>query len=1093
MDRVSNGIVSVAIRQLKKDPSCVLHENAVREKWMIQELYLQLVELEKKYSDIFKFIDGPPFVSGTLHMGHLTIMSLKNVIQNFMRMHKKQVENKLGYDCHGLPIESIIMTNLNLKTSIEIRELGISTFNNECKKAIKSFSGSWKPLYDITARFNNPNNSYMTLDKNFMESVWWVFKQIFDKGMCYKGFKVMPYSYGLQTQLSNFEAKQKYLDIETQTVYACFPIKNTLNRYIVAWTTTPWTLFSNIALCVNSVFEYYLCSKDGKEYIVAKQCIKNLPKFDSTTFFAFGKDLIGLQYEPLYNFIDFKQCSPESLLYHHTVVADSYVITDKDDISTGVVHLSPAHGEDDNRICLTNKISTIADLQILCLVNELGNFDNRCGIYSNKLVFDVSQDIIKDLKIRKLCIKTQLFKHSYPHCYRTDTPLIQMPTSSFFIGVSAIKTELMKNNDKITYQPSHIKNKMNDWLSGVKDWSVSRSRFFGTGIPIWESDDGLESICIGSIDELVKLANLDCRPDDLHREFIDDIVIVSEKSGKLLKRTPFVFDCWFESGCVPYAQEHYPFENKDKIDNCEEFLTDLIAEGLDQTRGWFYTLLVISTIISNKPPAKHISCIGIVLDKTGLKLSKKYGNYVDPTELLETHGVDVLRLYLLGSKLVDAEPLYFNIDDLKIIKQRIIPLYNSIWFFLEHYSNLVLRYPELQQFITVIDNKQQNLTLMDKWILEKIYYLRLFVEDKMKLFEINKVISELLNFIDEFANWYLKFNRDRLKGLESPEQWTTSLSVMLTVVMDFIHIATPFTPIMTEYLYSFLIQVRPELFIESSIHMRQYPVSIFNFDIMQLFNQIQTITKLIRNYRDTSKIHSKLKIPIRKCIIKHPNNKLLEQIEEHITIIQEEVNCLEFCFGNNKQDQQQEYIYVPKFDNKLLGQKFKKEASHFKEYISLLSQEELLLLYDFHQLNTIEEKNITFKNFSFEYTNGDFSVQKISKLDIDPNIKCMNENELTLIIDTINDENTNNLFLARSFANTVQKARKQMGLRVLNNIQIICPTNIPQIWKDLFVSHSQYFETKLKTNIKYNDAKYSNTFDMTINDEKEFVFSIELI
>ena len=1085
---------------LPVDKTYSSHEKVIKNLWAETQLYSQLELNEKTFQNQFRFMDGPPFVSGTLHMGHLTIMSFKNCIQNYMRMQKYQVNNKLGYDCHGLPIEDIQMKKFNLNSSWEIKQFGIDKFNTGCKETIKSFAGSWEPLYELTARFNNPANSYMTLDIKYMETVWWIFKQIWDKQLVYSGFKVMPYSYGLQTPLSNFESKQKYMDIQTLTAYVNFKLKDYPSRYIVAWTTTPWTLLSNIALCVNPDFDYYLCVDESgsNEYIVEKNSIKNLPKYTKTEFLAKGKDLVGLEYIPLYNFIK---------KTYHKVIADAYV--KESEIGTGIVHISPAHGEDDYRVCIENNIIQIQDLQEMCLVNELGKFNDNCT-YANRLVFDCTLDIIKELKQTNLISKTQQYTHSYPHCYRTDTPLIMMPSSSFFINVSKIKDQLIQQNKKVSWNPPHIgMSRFNSWLEEARDWSVSRSRFFGTPIPVWASADGSEVICIGSIDELVQLAELHSRPDDIHREYMDKITIKSKKTGNILYRTEFVFDCWFESGCVPYAQIHYPFENSEQVDNCGDYLSDSVAEGLDQTRGWFYTLLVISTLISNKPPFKHVNCLGIVLDKTGLKLSKKYGNYIDPTILLETYGVDALRLYLLGSQLINAEPLLFDVEKLKECKQRIIPLINSVLFFLEHYENYIKTCSNsdsnsnliLIQYIAKSDLVQSNqdLTLLDKWILERMYKVRLEVQSHMETFSTNKAINVLVEMIDDITNWYLKFNRDRLKGLETSNDWVVSLSVLYTVCMDWIHVGAPFVPFIAEHLYMGLRPVCDKLFVEPSIHMRTYPglTSTHAHGTVEVFEQIKLITKLIRNYRTTSKFHNKLKVPIKSCAVTHSNPQELFNIQKIIDLIQDEVNCLEFTFGMGMglDIPPMTYTLVAKFDNKKCGQKFKQNASKIKSFVNTI---DLTEYYDAQESNIILVKEFLIEGNVYNISSEDFMVQRISNLELDPNIHCVRDGELTLIINTVVDESTNKIYHMRSFSNSVQMARKSMGLRAANTVMIHCKKTIPEYWIQLFISHEKHFAVKLKSPIIIGDRVCENIFTYKLESKEdgvlfEFEFGIEFI
>lgn len=1056
--------MDIAIVQLRDDKTYCAHESIILEKWKTEKTYETVRASAKSFSETFKFVDGPPFVSGTLHLGHLLIGGLKDAVLKHQYKSGKESTNRLGYDCHGLPSESLVQKQLNVTTKADIEAIGLAKFNKVCKDTVNSLANSWEPIYDSIGRWADFTNTYKTMDLPFMESVWWCFSQFWKKGLVFRGSKVMPYSFSCMTPLSNFEAGQNYKDIKTETIYVSFPLKDDANRSLVAWTTTPWTLVANVALCVNPDLLYVLCTdSDGKEYIVGEPSVANLKKeFVSVVPFKKGSEMVGMEYVPLFTNLDFK---------YHKVLADTYV-KNSSDIGTCIVHLAPAFGEDDYNVCAAAGIVDYKMIDSLCPIDESGKYTSIMGDLSGMLVFDASKKIIKDLRTRGHIARQQTYEHSYPHCYRSDTPLIYRATSSFFIDVPEIKDRMMELNATINWCPPEVgSNRFHNWLKDAKPWCVARNRYFGTGIAVWESEDEEEMMCIGSVDELMEHAvNLTERPTDIHPEFINDIILKSPTSGKLLKRVPFVFDCWFESGCVPYAQIHYPFENKELIDDCGDYLCDFIAEGLDQCRGWYYTLMVLSTVISNKPPAKIIMCTGLILDETGLKFSKKYGNFVDPSELITKYGADVLRLYLLSSPVIHAEPLLFSEKEVLKVKQRIIPYVNSVKFFIEHYINFTRTHdPSLVQYL---ETNQDDLNIMDQWILERCTQLKSSVIRHMDNYTVDKACQQLIDFVEDLTNWYVKFNRDRLKGLCGVDDWKTSLSVLFTVLIDYVVFSSSFMPFLSEHLFTHLKHIDPTRFTYDSVHLMAYPTSHHDYHISEVFERLQNLTRMIRSLRDSSPSHTSVKTPIKQCTVYHHTQTYLDSIKPLITLIQDEVNVIDFVFEvlNDSQN-----CFVGKPNNKSIGTKFRKNAGTVRTFIETLTQDQLKWFHD--EVLSGTSPTFTIPDVG-DVTTDELSVSVERKVETNPSIKYLQGENTMISADMTYDIVTHNLYQARLFTVMIQNTRKEMMLRPWNKINVfVSGENAKEIEK-----MNTYFVGRLGTPVCATDESYEKTYDWELFD-----------
>ncbi|GJX64279.1 isoleucine--tRNA ligase, cytoplasmic [Tanacetum coccineum] len=708
-------------------------------------------QLERtKHLPEYIFYDGPPFATGLPHYGHILAGTIKDVVTRYQTATGHHVTRRFGWDCHGLPVEHEIDKKLEVTRREDVHNMGIGVYNEECRGIVTRYVGEWKKVITRCGRWIDFDNGYKTMDLKFMESVWWVFAELYKKGLVYKGFKVMPYSTGLRTPLSNFEAKEREKQyVSRPEVMVTFPIVDDKDgAAFVAWTTTPWTLPSNLALCVNSNFVYVKVKSksNGKIYVVAESLLSKLPTempkegtpnastvgkaknatdaYDIVEKFP-GSSLVGTKYEPVFEYFnDFTDA--------FRVVADDYVTATS---GTGVVHLAPQFGEDDLRVCLKNHIINEGE-NLVMPVDDDGCFTERITRFSGRYIKDAEKDIIQAVKasiekLRLVQVENSTQKHNF--CPRSDTLLIHRAMPSWFVAVEKLKDQLLANTEQTTWVPSFVKEKrFQNWLENARDWAVSRSRFWGTSLPIWISDDGVDIVVVGSVEELERLSGE--KVTDLHRHKIDHITIPSPRGSEfgVLHRVEDVFDCWFESGSMPYAYIHYPFENKELFE--DNFPGHFVAEGLDQTRGWFYTLMVLSTALFGKPAFRNLICNGLVLAEDGKKMSKSEKNYPDPMGVIDKYGADALRLYLINSPVVRAEPLRFKekgVED--VVKSVFLPWYNAYRFMVQNAMRLPTFVPLDQATL------HNSANVLDQWINSATQSLVHFVRQEMDAYRLYTV------------------------------------------------------------------------------------------------------------------------------------------------------------------------------------------------------------------------------------------------------------------------------------------------------------------------------------------------------------------
>ncbi|KAL0587483.1 hypothetical protein ABG067_002779 [Albugo candida] len=984
----------------------------------------------------FTFFDGPPFATGLPHHGHILAGTIKDTVTRFAHQTGHHVERRFGWDCHGLPVESEINKKLNIKTKEQVLEMGIDKYNNECRGIVTRYTKEWEITVKRIGRWIDCENDYKTMEPWYMESVWNVFQKIFEKNLVYRGYKILPYSTTINTSLSNFEANLDYRDTSDPSVVVNFPLREDPSVAFVAWTTTPWTLPSNLALCVNVDFVYVKIKdvKSGKQYILCESRLCQLyPKmlkkgynggeYEILEKFK-GSVLVGKKYIPLFDcFAEWDRA--------FVVVSDSYVT---DTNGTGIVHQSPTFGEDDYRVCVKNNITdkfTLPDP-----LDDNGIFTDVVPLVKGLFLKDADDVICKDLKARDRLVSKGTIVHSYPFCYRSGTPLIYRAVPGWFVNVEAIRDRIVENNRKTYWVPAFVKEKrFHNWLVDGKDWNVSRGRFWGTPLPLWVSEDYEEVVCVGSISELEELSGE--KVEDLHREYIDHITIPSRQGNGVLRRVPEVFDCWFESGSMPYAQLHYPFENQDKFE--AGFPADFIAEGLDQTRGWFYTLMVISTALFDKPAFKNLIVNGLVLAEDGRKMSKSLRNFTDPTALIEQYGADALRLYLINSPVVRAEPLKFQEAGVKgVIRDLFLPWYNAARFFAQ--NAMRLEKVTNKVFTPTREEAFQSDNVMDSWIIAALHNLIKFVRDEMAAFRLYTVVPRLVEFIDQLTKWYVRLNRPRLKGTTGSKEAQTALSALYEVLYALSKLMAPFTPFLAEFMYQFLKKYHPMSSstnlpedaegVASSVHflmIPEYDPSRLDKEVERRMKMLQSVIEMGRVARERRTIP--LKTPLRTFIVVCGDTTALKYLESLKAYIFDELNMRDLKFT----DKEREWCDLKaEANSKALGKKMGKDFGRYRSVIKDLKQEDCK--------KYLAEKSIVLGEY--ELVEGDLIIKQefVGDKDIYEAV-VSSEGDLTVVLDCREDEDLKSQGYAREFITRVQKLRKQAGLDLQDGIHVYFQEN----------------------------------------------------
>ncbi|WP_282804408.1 isoleucine--tRNA ligase [Clostridium tetani] len=853
-------------KKIDGSKSFVQMEREVLDFWNKNDIVNKSFALNEE-GEYFTFYDGPPTANGKPHVGHVLTRVIKDLIPRYKVMKGYKVLRKAGWDTHGLPVELEIEKKLGISGKEEIEKFGVEEFIKECKDSVFTYSSMWKDMSEKLAFWVDMENPYVTYHNDYIESVWWALKQLWNKELLYKGHKVIPYCPRCGTALSSHEVAQGYKDVKEATAFVKFKVKGEENKYILAWTTTPWTLPSNVALAINKNFHYVEVKNNDETLILAKELVDNVIDGEYEIIKEFkGEDILGLEYEQLLPFY-----TPEEEAFK-VIHGDFVTLSD----GTGIVHTAPAYGEDDNIVCKKH------GLPMINLVDREGKFVDYVEPWKGMPVKKADPKIIEYMDEKGILYKSEKFTHSYPHCWRCDTALLYYPTDSWFVRMTSLRDKLLENNNKVNWYPDNIRTgRFGKFLENVIDWGISRDRYWGTPLPIWECECGHRE-CIGSISEL-KEKGIDVPEDiELHKPYIDKVKLKCSKCGKEMKRTREVIDCWFDSGSMPFAQHHYPFENKEVFE--KTFPAQFISEAVDQTRGWFYTLTAISTAIFDTNPFENCIVLGHVLDKHGLKMSKSKGNVVDPFDVLDSAGADASRWHFYTAS-APWLPTRFSPEDVEETQRKFL---STLW---NIYSFYVL-YADIDKFNPLEYKDFVSENVMDKWIVSKLNSLIKDVESHMDSYRITQAALAIEDFVDELSNWYVRRNRSRFWSEELTEDkigaYVTLYKVLTTVSL----IAAPFVPFITEEIYNNLVRGLDKNALES-IHLCNWPKydeNLIQKELEREMDEAYKIVKLGRSARNS--VNIKNRQPLSSMLVS------IKTLPEYYgRIIKDELNIKDIIFG----------------------------------------------------------------------------------------------------------------------------------------------------------------------------------------------------
>ncbi|WP_019553283.1 isoleucine--tRNA ligase [Propionispira raffinosivorans] len=883
-------------KKVETNLNFVDREKNIEHFWKEKDIFKKSIE-QREGSPAFTFYDGPPTANGKPHIGHVLTRVIKDMIPRFQTMKGHKIRRKAGWDTHGLPVELEVEKQLGLDGKEQIEKYGIEPFVKKCKESVWQYKGMWEDFSSTVGFWADMDDPYVTYDNSFIESEWWALKQIWEKGLLYKGYKIVPYCPRCGTPLSSHEVAQGYKDVKEKSAIAKFKVKGE-DAYILAWTTTPWTLPSNVALCVNPDITYVKVKNNETIYYMAEALLESVLDGEYQVLETFkGKELEYKEYEPLFAFANVTKKA-------FFVTCDTYVTTSD---GTGVVHTAPAFGEDDSRV------GRNYDLPFVQFVDGKGEMTKETdweGVFCKK----ADPLILQALEEKGLLFKVLDFEHSYPHCWRCDTPLIYYARESWFIKMTDVKEDLIRNNNTVNWIPESIgKGRFGDWLENLQDWGISRNRYWGTPLNVWECECGKQH-SIGSIEELKSMSD-NCPADiELHRPFIDDVTITCPACGKQMKRVPEVIDCWFDSGSMPFAQWHYPFENQDIFK--ENFPADFISEAVDQTRGWFYSLLAISTLLFNTAPYKNVIVLGHVQDANGQKMSKSKGNAVDPFDALQEHGADAIRWYFYEN----SAPWLPNRFHKAAVTEGQRKFMGTLW---NTYAFFVL-YANIDDFdASKYTLDYDKLPVMDKWLLSRLNTLVKTVDDNLSNYKVTETAKVLQGFVDEMSNWYVRRSRERFWAKELTQDKINAYMTLYTALVTVAKAAAPMVPFMTEDMYQNLVcgidAAAPE-----SIHLCDFPTVNEQWIDKELETNMELVLEIVvlgRSARNTANIKNRQ--PIGNMYVK----AAAELNDFYKKIVEEELNVKAVTF----KDDMEEYLtysFKPQF--KVLGPKVGKQIGEIK-------------------------------------------------------------------------------------------------------------------------------------------------------------------
>lgn len=1031
-------------KKVSTDMDFVSRENEILEFWKENDLFKKS-QAKGEGKPEFTFYDGPPTANGKPHIGHILTRCIKDLFPRYKSMDGYNVLRKAGWDTHGLPVELEVEKMLGLDGKDQIEEYGVEPFIKKCKESVWKYKGEWEKMSDRVGFWADMEDPYITYENDYIESEWWALKQIYDKGLLYKGYKVVPYCPRCGTALSSHEVAQGYKDIKERSATVRFRCKDDENTSYLAWTTTPWTLPSNVCLCVNANVDYVKAAKGGENFILAAELMDKILGEGAEVLAHYkGSDLVGREYEPLFECTK-KAC--EGQPKGHVIIADDYVTTTD---GTGIVHNAPAFGEDDARVCKANNMPFVQ------LVDTKGDMTGGTP-WDGVFVKDADKLIIEDLEKAGLLFDAPVFEHSYPHCWRCNTPLIYYARSSWFIKMTELHDNLMRNNSSVNWLPESIKDgRMGNFLDNVIDWGVSRERYWGTPLPVWTCECGHVHV-IGSIAELKKMGkNV---PDDieLHKPYIDNVVLTCPECGGEMHRVPEVIDCWFDSGSMPFAQWHYPFENKEKFE--KRFPANFISEAVDQTRGWFYTLIAIGTLIFDRAPFENCIVLGHVQDKEGRKMSKHIGNVVDPWSVLDKQGADAVRWYFYSN----SQPWLPNRFYDEAVSESQRKFMGTLW---NTYAFYVL-YAEIDKFDpTKYELRKEGLPVMDQWVLSRLNSLVKSVRGWLDQYRITEAARELSDFVDELSNWYVRRCRQRYWGSEMDQDKIDAYMTLYTVLETLSRLMAPFVPFMTESIYQNIV-CSVDKNAPISVHLADYPVADETRIDKELEDDMEAVLKVVtlgRACRNEANIKNRQ--PIGKLYVGG-----IEALPDmYLDVIKGELNVKEVHLGAASS----EYItYNVKPQLRTLGPKYGKLLGGIRQHLQSA---------DGSKLVAAVKKDGVYKfdvnGSPVELTEDDMLIEPVEK----EGFSVESDGEVAVIIDT---ELTPELIeegYIREIVSKVQTMRKEAGFDVTDHITFA-------IWgNDKLAALVKKVESSIKKEVLADNVKYEKTKgyekDWDINGEK---------
>ena len=966
-------------------------EERIQALWEKEKVFKKSVEKREK-APLFATYDGPPFATGLPHYGHLLAGTIKDVVPRFKTMKGYYVPRRFGWDCHGLPVENEIEKARELSGAAAIEQFGIAAFNEECRKIVLRYTEEWKSTVNRMGRWVDFDHTYRTMDLSFMESVWWVFGELWKQDLVYEGFKVMPFSAQLGTPLSNFEANLNYREVDDPSITVLFPLVEDPSTSLLVWTTTPWTLPSNLGVMVGDKLDYVkVRDQEGKQYILGKGRISSHFKEEVEVLETFkGKSLQGQRYQPMFDyFVD--QASPNAF----TILVDESVGEDE---GTGIVHAAPAFGEVDFFACMN------AEIELVCPVDQNGKFTDEVPDFKGVYVKDADKELIRRIKGFGRLFHQGTIRHRYPFCWRSDTPLIYKAVRTWFVSVEKIKQKLIAANQEIQWVPKHLKDgRFGKWLENARDWAISRNRYWGTPIPIWRSSDGDVRV-ISRVEDLEKKTGK--KVGDLHRHHIDNLSF--EEKGKVFVRIPEVFDCWFESGSMPYAQNHFPFENEQET--LQAFPADFIAEGLDQTRGWFYTLNILSTALFGKPAFKNVIVNGIILAEDGTKMSKRLKNYPEPKLVIDKYGADAIRLYLLHSPAVQGDDLRFSEKGVEqVLRQFLIPLWNS-YVFLATYAKIYDWKPG------TIASKAP----IDRWILSLLQKLIQDVEKGMDAYVLSQAVEPFVTFIEQLTNWYIRRCRSRFWTDEDTDDRREAFQTLYTVLLELSKIAAPFVPFISDAIYQDLKASGDPL----SVHLCDFPHYNQAYRDENLEIEMAGVQSAVSMGHALRKLHKlKVRQPLSKAhlISSDPRTLQLFKAQEQLILDELNVKMVEY------HAEEQGFVEVsikPNF--RTLG----KRAGPLMKKVQAA-----ILKLPPHALDS-GSYTLDLEGEGFSITAEDVLIERRVK----EGLVASTEGEITIALDTLLDEDLLREGVAREIVNKVNTQRRSEKFDVTDRIILTMET-----------------------------------------------------